>query len=57
MSQTDVTVLQLPIKDGNIPDDKALEAFVLDLVTRYSKGASLFVHCNNGHGRTCESVG
>ena len=45
-------MLQFPIENGDVANDKQLATFVHGLAERYKAGRNIYIHCANGHGRT-----
>lgn len=50
---TNVTVINFPIKDTSIPDDRiAFCSLVVKICDFLSKGMKVYIHCKGGHGRS-----
>lgn len=52
ITQQKIDFLHLPIIDGNVTTDSAMNRLVDDCCERVLKGEKLYIHCWGGHGRT-----
>jgi hypothetical protein len=52
ITQQKIDFLHLPIIDGNVTTDSAMNRLVEDCIERVLKGEKLYIHCWGGHGRT-----
>ena len=52
ITQQKIDFLHLPIIDGNVTTDSALNRLAEDCMERVLRGERLYVHCWGGHGRT-----
>mmetsp|Transcript_39935 Transcript_39935/g.88741 ORF Transcript_39935/g.88741 Transcript_39935/m.88741 type:complete len:394 (+) Transcript_39935:213-1394(+) len=52
ITQQKIDFLHLPIIDGNVTTDSALNRLAEDCMERILKGEKLYIHCWGGHGRT-----
>lgn len=52
IQQQKIDFLHLPIIDGNVTTDSAMNRLVEDVMERVLRGERLYVHCWGGHGRT-----
>jgi hypothetical protein len=52
ITQQKIDFLHLPIIDGNVTTDSAMNRLVEDCMERVLKGEKLYIHCWGGHGRT-----
>ncbi|MEW5309729.1 MAG: hypothetical protein WDW38_001591 [Sanguina aurantia] len=52
ITQQKIDFLHLPIIDGNVTTDSALNRLAEDVMERVVRGEKLYIHCWGGHGRT-----
>ena len=52
ITQQKIDFLHLPIIDGNVTTDSAMNRLAEDVMERVLKGEKLYIHCWGGHGRT-----
>lgn len=52
ITQQKIDFLHLPIIDGNVTTDSALNRLAVDVMERVLRGEKLYIHCWGGHGRT-----
>lgn len=52
ITQQKIDFLHLPIIDGNVTTDSALNKLAIDCCDRVLRGEKLYIHCWGGHGRT-----
>lgn len=50
--QQKIDFLHLPIIDGNVTTDSAMNRLAEDCMERILRGERLYIHCWGGHGRT-----
>mmetsp|Transcript_28923 Transcript_28923/g.53137 ORF Transcript_28923/g.53137 Transcript_28923/m.53137 type:complete len:379 (+) Transcript_28923:4364-5500(+) len=52
ITQQKIDFLHLPIIDGNVTTDAAMNRLAEDCMERILRGEKLYIHCWGGHGRT-----
>ncbi|GIM11329.1 hypothetical protein Vretimale_14856 [Volvox reticuliferus] len=52
ITQQKIDFLHLPIIDGNVTTDSAMNRLAEDCMERILRGERLYIHCWGGHGRT-----
>lgn len=52
ITQQKIDFLHLPIIDGNVTTDSAMNRLAEDCMERVQRGEKMYVHCWGGHGRT-----
>lgn len=52
ITQQKIDFLHLPIIDGNVTTDSAMNRLAEDCMERVLRGEKLYIHCWGGHGRT-----
>ncbi|KAJ9527478.1 hypothetical protein QJQ45_025800 [Haematococcus lacustris] len=52
ITQQKIDFLHLPIIDGNVTTDSAMNRLAEDCIERVLRGEKLYIHCWGGHGRT-----
>eukprot|EP00798_Chlamydomonas_sp_ICE-L_P017835 gene17835-24219_t len=50
--QTKIDFLHLPVIDGSVTTDSAMNRLAEDCIARVYNGENLYIHCWGGHGRT-----
>jgi len=50
--QRKIDFLHLPIDDGGVTSDAAMDKLAEDCIARVRRGERLYIHCWGGHGRT-----
>ena len=52
ITQQKIDFLHLPIIDGNVTTDSAMNRLAEDCCERVLRGEKMYIHCWGGHGRT-----
>lgn len=52
ITQQKIDFLHLPVIDGNVTTDSAMNRLAEDCMERVLKGEKMYIHCWGGHGRT-----